>query len=446
MKNKFYLLFCLVLVGCGDGGSSDSTSGSSLTEPDIDSYVELGSTGGVATVDYEKNNSFLQFIPSLDIQDYNGASQGRELFVATWVPAPGVRDLLDGYGPLAITDSCSNCHEASSRTESLKSDGSIGNGILFRLRDVHGEMDPFLGGQLQTFSADGSPEGSVSWSEGSSGEVIFNLDNAANPLAEGISLSPRLSPQLIGMGLLDLVPESIILEYQDIDDVDMNGISGRANQQEACIGRFGWKAIHCSLKGQIAGALQQDMGLTSTINPLEPCTKSQGICDVEASGGSPEVSDNSLEDINDFLTILAVPARRISDEDSFYKGRELFASAGCGGCHRETLTTGEVERFPILTNQKFYPYTDLLLHDMGDGLNDGAKESGAEASEWRTPPLWGLGLIEGDGQSRFLHDGRALTIEEAILWHGGEAENSKELFSQLTDKEKADLLEFLRSI
>lgn len=439
MPRRFYLLFCFLLTACGGG---DSTS----VESPIDSPEELGPTGGIATVDYQENNNFLQFIPSLDLQDYHGASQGRELFIATWAPAPGVRDLLDGYGPLAITDSCSSCHETSARAESLKSDGSTADGILFRLSDIEGNPDPFLGGQLQTYSSDGSPEGNVTWSEGSNGEVLFHLDNALNPLAEGISLSPRLSPQLVGMGLLDLVPESVILEYQDINDADMNGISGRANQQDTCIGRFGWKAIHCSLKGQIAGALQQDMGLTSTINPDEPCTEEQDICSIAASGGTPEVSDNSLEDINDFLTILAVPARRINDEDAFYAGRELFSSTGCGGCHRETLKTGDVERFPILSEQTFYPYTDLLLHDMGDELNDGAKESDAEANEWRTPPLWGLGLIEGDGKSRFLHDGRALTIEQAILWHGGEAEQSKEIFSQLTNNQKAQLLEFLRSI
>ncbi|MEJ6122918.1 hypothetical protein MT390_13705 [Vibrio sp. 2-Bac 85] len=438
MKSKLYLLLNILLVGCGGSdGASDSV---------VDNTLVLGATGGVATVEYQENNGFLQFIPDLDIQEYNGASQGRELFIATWGPAPGARDLLDGYGPLAITDSCANCHESSSRAESLKSDGSTGNGILFRLRDIEGNVDSMLGAQLQTYSADGVPEGSVSWSEGSSNEILFHLNDNVNALDEGIVLAPRLSPQLIGMGLLDLVPESVILEYQDINDTDMNGISGRANQQQQCIGRFGWKAIHCSLDGQIVGALQQDMGLTSTLNPAEPCSDNQGICNIYPSGGDPEVSDKSVQDINDFLTILAVPERRINNHETFLAGRALFNSTGCNACHRETLSTGEVERFPILSNQTFYPYTDLLLHNMGPELSDGAKESGAEADEWRTPPLWGLGLIEGDEKSRFLHDGRALTIEQAILWHGGESESAKETYSQLTNDEKDALLAFLRAI
>ncbi|WP_025564362.1 di-heme oxidoredictase family protein [Psychromonas sp. SP041] len=441
MNKKTYLLLSLMLAGCGGGGSDNSAS-----ETGADTVFDLGPAGGVATVEYSENNNFLQFIPDLDISDYHGASQGRELFIATWSPAPGDRDLLDGYGPLAITDSCSNCHEASARAESLKSDGSTGNGILFRLRDEDGNEDPLLGPQLQTFSEDNIPEGTVTWSEGSNKEVLFHLNNNQYSLADGVALAPRLSPQLVGMGLLDLVSESTILEYEDINDSDMDGISGRANQQSECIGRFGWKAIHCTLKGQVAGAFQQDMGLTTTLNALEPCTESQSVCALYPSGGKPEVSDNSLEAINDFLTILAVPERRIDDESEFMAGKALFESTGCDACHRETLQTGDIERFPILSNQVFYPYTDLLLHDMGEDLSDGAKEAGAEPTEWRTPPLWGLGLIEGDGKSRFLHDGRASDLDTAILWHGGEAQASKEAFVELTEEQRNTLLAFLRSI
>jgi CxxC motif-containing protein (DUF1111 family) len=303
-----------------------------------------------------------------------------------------------------------------------------------------------MGPQLQTFAEDGVPEGAVTWSEGSDKEVLFHLNDNVDALGEGVALAPRLSPQLVGMGLLDLVPESVILEYEDSNDTDMDGISGRANHQGECIGRFGWKAIHCSLKGQVAGAFNEDMGLTTSINPAEPCTDNQGICALYPSGGEPEVSDNSLEAINDFLTILAVPERRIDDEPLFLQGKAVFESIGCNACHRETLSTGEVERFPILSNQVFYPYTDLLLHDMGSDLSDGAKEAGAEPAEWRTPPLWGLGLIEGDGQSRFLHDGRAADIATAILWHGGEAEASKEAYVELSEEDRNALLSFLRSI
>ncbi|MFW8629576.1 di-heme oxidoredictase family protein [Vibrio natriegens] len=437
MKKSLLFLCSIWLFGC-DGSSSQSE--------DQPAYVELGPAGGVATVSYDANNGFLQFIPELDLQDYHGASQGRELFIATWLPAPGSRELLDGFGPLAITDSCTGCHETSARAESLKSDGSTGDGILFRLADKNGAVDPFLGGQLQTFSADGSPEGFVTWTKGSSDEILFHLNDAMNPLAEGVSLGPRLSPQLIGMGLLDLVPESVILDYQDIEDSNSDGISGRAHQLETCIGRFGWKGVHCTLESQVAGAFHQDMGLTSSYNPAEPCTEQQEVCELMPSGGSPEVSDASLEAINDFLTILAVPERRNGSSIAFQQGRKLFMDVGCNACHRESLTTGEVTRFPILSNQTFYPYTDLLLHDMGADLSDGVKEGSAEPAEWKTPPLWGLGLIEGDGQSRFLHDGRAEDLQSAILWHGGEAQSAKQAFVELTEEDKQLLLDFLRSI
>jgi len=441
MRHSIYLFCSILLLGCGGGG--ESSSDSTITEEPV---FDLGPTGGVATVAFSESINFLQFVPDLDIVDYHGASQGRELFIATWSAAPGDRDLLDGYGPLAITASCANCHESSARAESLKSDGSTGNGILFRLRDKDGNADPLMGPQLQTFSADGVPEGTVTWSEGSAKEVFFHLNNNLDSLGEGVQLAPRLSPQLVGMGLLDLVPESVILEYEDDSDANMDGISGRANQQGECIGRFGWKAIHCSLKGQVAGAFNEDMGLTTTINPAEPCTDNQGICSLYPSGGEPEISDSSLQAINDFLTILAVPERRIENESLFLQGKAVFESTGCNACHRETLSTGEVERFPILSNQVFYPYTDLLLHDMGEDLSDGANEAGAEPSEWRTPPLWGLGLIEGDGKSRFLHDGRASDISTAILWHGGEALTSKEAFVELSDEDRDAILSFLRSI
>lgn len=406
--------------------------------------------GGVATVKFDPNQPFLQFLPGLDLSQLATVSQGRELFIAEWEMAPGTRPLLDGLGPLAIADACATCHLPTGRAASLNPDGTIGVGLLFRLGTANGEADPHFGGQLQTLSTVDLPEGEVHWQDIGLGEPSFLFSSAVQPLAEGIELGPRLSPQLTGVGLLQLVPEAEIVQYQDPEDSDGNGISGRVHrlQREGrdCVGRFGWKAMHCTLRGQSAGALQQDMGLTTSINLQEPCTDSQTICDNQPSGGEPEVSDTSLDAINDFLTVLAVSERRMDDENRFNRGADLFEEVGCHNCHRPQLTTGEHSRFTMLNQQTIYPYTDLLLHDMGESLSDGVKEGDAEPQEWRTPPLWGIGLIEGREDSRFLHDGRAQTIAEAIAWHGGEARNAKEGFDHLTDEQRSDLLYFLRGI
>ena len=204
--------------------------------------------------------------------------------------------------------------------------------------------------------------------------------------------------------------------------------------------------MQCTLRGQSAGALNQDMGLTNPINPDEPCTQHQSVCAEHPNGGLPEVSLASLTAINDFLTLLAVYERRITDQNQFDRGADLFEQIGCDNCHRPTLTTGTHPQFSQLNQQTLYAYTDLLLHDMGEALADGVKEGDASGNEWKTPPLWGLGLIEGRGGSRFLHDGRARTLPEAIQWHGGEASAAKEKWDLLTDVEQQDLLVFLRGI
>ena len=212
------------------------------------------------------------------------------------------------------------------------------------------------------------------------------------------------------------------------------------------IGRFGWKAINSSLRTQNANAMSQDMGLTTSVFMEPNCTINQPICWTAANGGSPEVSDSSLDAVTDFMTALAVPERRITDLSTFNKGAQLFAQVGCASCHTPKQKTGDSLRFPLLSQQTIYPYTDLLLHDMGAGLDDGAKEKNAESYEWRTPPLWSIGIVARDPAARFLHDGRASSLTEAIMWHGGEAETTKLRFKQLPIEQKEILLSFLKSI
>ena len=392
----------------------------------------------------------MQFIPGLKLEELASAAQGRELFIADWTMAPGSRELLDGLGPLFVAPACDSCHLPDRRAAALNDDGTIGTGLLFRLGDEYGNPDPHFGGQLQNRATVGNPEGSVSWTDGGQGKPIFHIVTADGNLAEGIALGPRQSPQLTGMGLLNLVPEAHILQWQDSDDANQDGISGRAHrlyrEGRHCLGRFGWKAMHCTLRGQSAGAFLQEMGLTTPLNPQEPCTDQQPICAQQPSGGTPEVSETSLAAINEFLTLLAVPARRINNIDDFNRGADLFEQSGCDACHRPTLVTGEHPLFEQLNHQTIYAYTDLLLHDMGDALADGVREGDASSREWKTPPLWGLGLLEGQGESRFLHDGRAKTLEQAILWHGGEADSSRRRYQALNDDERQLLLQFLRSI
>lgn len=444
-KYLLFLPFIYLLSGCHlDNGSSNSNA--------LDEEVTRvwQAVAGNATADFNSDFPFLQFIPTLDLTELKTASQGRELFIGEWTAAPGSRPLLDGLGPLTIASSCASCHLSTGRAVSLDDNGEVGVGLLFRLGDSHGNPDPYYGGQLQTTATAGSSEGEVSWHLGENNQPVFTLVTNQLALASGIHLGPRLSPQLAGIGLLDLVTTEEILSREDEADLNEDGISGRAHwldiNGERMLGRFGWKAMQPSLRHQSAGAMQQDMGLTTTLNPTEPCTDQQTICIEQPNGGSPEVSDTSLSAINDFLTLLAVPERRVSNQAEFDQGAQVFEEIGCADCHQPTLTTGISEAYPLLSNQLIYAYTDLLLHDLGESLSDHVKEGDAEPSEWRTPPLWSLGLVEAVPGSRFLHDGRAETIEEAIIWHGGEALNAREAFEDLTTEEKQKLLSFLRSI
>jgi CxxC motif-containing protein (DUF1111 family) len=455
MLKQYYLIsaFIILLSGCNLEGSGSSKTELVVDETHPPSKIPKRiwrPNAGNATAEFNPDFPFLQFIPSLDLAQLSNASQGRELFVAQWTAAPGVRPLLDGLGPLTIASACSHCHLAVGRAPSLVTGGDVGVGLLFRLRDSKGNADPYYGGQLQTTATTGNSEGQVSWQFDDHNKPIFTLITHQLPLTEGINLGPRLSPQLVGIGLLELVSNSEILSREDEDDLNADGISGRAHwlniNGEKMLGRFGWKAMQPSLKHQSAGAMQQDMGLTTRLNPTEPCTDLQTVCSNQPSGGSPEVSDHSLAVINDFLTLLAVPERRITNQLEFDQGANIFEDIGCAGCHQPTLTTINSDKYPLLSNQIIYPYTDLLLHDLGGDLNDKVKEGDAQPNEWRTPPLWSLGLIENVEGSRFLHDGRAATIKESIILHGGEALTAKNNFEKLSPIEKNILLSFLRSI
>ncbi len=234
---------------------------------------------------------------------------------------------------------------------------------------------------------------------------------------------------------------------------DGDGISGRPNyvwdaaQGSSALGRFGWKANQPTLHQQVAGAFLGDIGITPSLFPEENCMDPQGDCQAAQNGGQPEIGDPILEDVVFYSHTLAVPARRDWDNAVVLTGKKLFTEARCTQCHTPKFQTGNLPGFPELSNQTIRPYTDLLLHDMGPGLADGRPDFQADGNEWRTPPLWGIGLVPTVNEhSNYLHDGRARNLMEAILWHGGEAEASRELVRKMPQQERDALIKFLESL
>jgi CxxC motif-containing protein (DUF1111 family) len=275
------------------------------------------------------------------------------------------------------------------------------------------------------------------------------LTDPYTPMPEGVQLSPRLSAPVFGLGLLEALPESTILAKADEEDRDGDGISGRPNTvwdveaQAPRLGRFGWKANAPTLRQQVAAAYQQDMGLTS---PVFPAEASRGQLQALASE-STELTAETLDDAIFYVQTLAVPARRAVDDPQVVKGARLFSQAKCASCHLPTAVTGAYPAAPVLSYQVIHPFTDLLLHDMGEDLADHRPDYKATGTEWRTPALWGLGLRKRvQGHEHMLHDGRADGPQEAILWHGGEAAGAKQAFVTMTQAEREALIAFLRSL
>jgi CxxC motif-containing protein (DUF1111 family) len=281
----------------------------------------------------------------------------------------------------------------------------------------------------------------------------YGLQNPYTPLPGSYMLSPRLAPRLVGMGLLENIPESTILSFVDADDKNGDGITGKANYVydhftgRTELGRFGLKANTSTLLMQVATAYQQDMGITSYAQSQESAWGQAQMSMVGSNDPSPELVDSLLNYVTFYVQTLAVPARRDVLDSVNKRGALLFTQVNCSGCHRTTMQTG-VNTAIHLSSQRIHPYTDLLVHDMGDGLADDRPDFLATGKEWRTTPLWGVGLLgkANGGSAYFLHDGRARTIEEAILWHSGEAEKSKQQFMQLSQADRAALLQFLGSL
>ncbi|HEY8379559.1 MAG TPA: di-heme oxidoredictase family protein, partial [Nannocystis sp.] len=278
-------------------------------------------------------------------------------------------------------------------------------------------------------------------------------DPAFGPLPPDLLISPRVAPAMIGLGLLAGIPEADIVAREDPDDADGDGISGRANRVwdvaagRLALGRFGWKAGQPDVAQQTAAAFLGDMGLTTSLFPRENCPEGQLACAAAPTGGSPEVEDDTFGDVVYYASTLAVPARRDPDDPEVLRGKQIFHDVGCAACHVPRHRTAADAAIAEVRDQTIWPYTDLLLHDMGEALADGRPEYLADGREWRTPPLWGLGLVEVvSGHTEFLHDGRARSLLEAVLWHGGEAEPAREAVRALPRADRDALVAFLNSL
>jgi CxxC motif-containing protein (DUF1111 family) len=413
--------------------------------------------------------------PSLTTEERRLFEVGDSLFTKNWVSAPASTTGRDGLGPMFNAHACSGCHLRDGR--GLPPSGPDASreqiGLLIRL-SVPGAgpqdaplPDPVYGGQLQDLSLDGTPaEGRIevtytelsgTYADGTSYTLVEPtyriVDLAYGPLAPDIMMSPRLAPQVIGMGLLESVPADDIISSADPDDDNRDGISGRVNTVhdartgELVLGRFGWKAGQPSVEQQSLTAFNGDLGLTTNVAPHDDCTAPQTQCLAAANGGQPEVTDQQMAAISFYGRVLAVPTMRDPSADGVEAGSRAFADLGCASCHTPTMVTGS-SPIPTLADQTIHPYTDLLLHDMGPGLADDRPEFDASGTEWRTPPLWGIGLIDNvsGGQRFLLHDGRARSIDEAILWHGGEASKAADAYRSAPAATRRAINEFLESL
>ena len=413
---------------------------------------------------------------------------GNGIFRKVWVSSPSSTKASDGLGPYYNARACQRCHLKDGRGRP-PAPGETPVSMFLRLSippqteaeraalRTHRQLvipEPTYGGQLQNFSVQGLlAEGkmTIAYEEVAvtlaDGEVVklrkpaYGItDLNHGPAHPEIMLSPRVAPPMIGMGLLEAIVEADILAGADPDDADGDGISGRANRtwsdehNKVMLGRFGWKAGQPTVAQQAAGAFRGDVGISTPLYPAPygDCTPSQADCRAAPHGGaSDQDTVEATAEMFDMMVFysrnLAVPARRDIDDPQVLEGKRLFYEAGCAACHTPKFVT---RRDSIGAEQSFqliWPYTNLLLHDMGEGLADGRPEGVASGREWRTPPLWGIGLTETvSGHTFFLHDGRARDLLEAILWHGGEAEASQQKVVDMTKSEREALLAFLNSL
>lgn len=499
-----------LLTACGSGGDGSysdvvSDADDSLPAP-LPTQPSERLSGGTASVVDASADAFSAHSSTMsDVDRIKEFNLGNDFFENPWVAGSASTSSRDGVGALLNNNACQDCHIRDGRGHapnvSATDDGTDFSSIL--LKSARANIDPAdralmeqsllakvadssVGGQLQHDAVAGVPKEvdlrvsytpvQIQFADGSALELrkpVWQLTSnySGYDFDSDSVFSARVAPSMIGMGLLALIPEAEIIANQDVADSNGDGISGKANyvwsiaEQAVQLGRFGWRAGQPSVLEQSAGAFVNDMGLTSRLQLTDNCQPHQAECLASPNGNGDsvnsydyEVADSILDAVDFYASHLAVPVRRNVEDEQVQAGKALFNDAGCVACHIAHYQTSSSAAQPELSDQTIYPYTDLLLHDMGADLADFTRDNQpadsavlveflANAREWRTPPLWGLGLTKTvDPDATLLHDGRARTILEAIVWHGGEAEAAKQQVLQMTSEQRQQLLAFLNDL
>lgn len=450
---------------------------------------ERMSAGAATSTAPVNRNAFSNFLSNLSFEGERDFKLGNGLFRKLWVSSPSSTQASDGLGPLYNARSCQRCHLKDGRGHPPKGPEDLATSMFLRLsvpprspeeqkalenKTMLRIPEPTYGGQLQDFATPGLPaEGRmrISYSDVSVAlndadpvtlrAPTYSVDRLGyGPLDKDVMLSPRVAPQMIGLGLLEAIHPRDILANADEDDANSDGISGKPSMVldpssgELALGRFGWKASNPTVRTQSSGAFAGDIGIS---NPGAPeawgdCTFLQPSCRTARHGvqerlGSTEAPDPILGLVVFYSRNLAVPARRDVDDPVVLRGKELFYTTGCASCHVPKFVTSRDTPQKEHKFQLIWPYSDMLLHDMGEGLADDRPVGDASGREWRTPPLWGIGLTETvNGHTFFLHDGRARSLLEAVLWHGGEAQSARDQVVEMIPDDRDALIRFLESL
>lgn len=441
----------------------------------------------VATVRRFDATAFSQPSANMTFERQLDFRVGDGIFRKLWVPSPSSTKSSDGLGPLLNARGCQSCHLRDGRGRPPAVSEAATSMVLRLSIPPQTDADrqtlatylraatpePTYGGQLQNFSVNGLlAEGrmTIAYTEHpvtlADGEIVrlrkprYGVTELNyGPMHRQTMISPRVAPPMIGLGLLEMVPEVALLKYADPEDADGDGIAGKPNrvrspaEGRAMMGRFGWKAGMPTVADQVADAFATDLGLSTHLVPAShgDCTPAQKACLSLPTGDDArekvEVPRKMFDLVVFYARNLGVPAQRNPQGPAVLRGKALFAAAGCSGCHVPSFVTGSDPARPEQSAQRIFPYTDLLLHDMGEGLADERPEGEANGRQWRTPPLWGIGLTRTvSGHDMMLHDGRARGALEAILWHGGEAEAARARVQRMSRAERIDLLAFIQSL
>ena len=447
-----------------------------------DTFADPSLPGGETSNQVENKNSFSLSSRNLEEHMRINFLVGNALFERMWEDSSISKNIAkDGLGPFFSARSCESCHindgrghiPITNKEDKISVVIQISQNIAQSNDYIKNIEDDIYGGQISEFAVkDVLKEADIiidykysleMYEDGRVVELrrpIIKIDNLNyGDFNESTTFSARIAQPMIGLGLIEHISDQSLLMNEDINDTNNDGVSGKANKvwdienEKLAIGRFGWKAAQPSVYQQTADAFYHDMGLSNKLysNPFN-CTSKQVECAKAISGNSEEyddleVSNDQLDLVTFYSSQLGVPARRSINAENVKKGKEIFFELNCNSCHVESFTTGDSGSHANLKNQIIYPYSDFLLHDMGESLSDGVSEFLAQGSDWRTPPLWGIGLtsIVSD-EYGYLHDGRARTIEEAILWHGGEANEIIQNYKKLKKSEVNQLLSFINSL